>query len=203
MAQFGLPISDAALGTTPPVQVAGNSDGIAFDELDEGLGAGRGSGSGPDDATTYWWTNFAIDIATGQINCNITSLTDPASSADHIMRVRWGKATTAGALNNNGAQADGYFTLLQGTTDVNQIIVTNPGAGSWLTTADTLTGGEADAITDYTALRLRTHHVKVGGGSTRGIAVSAMELECPDATPTDPVLQPWQIRGGVGVHMTH
>jgi hypothetical protein len=50
MAQYGLPIADISLGDSG--QCAGNSDGLAYNEFDEGFGAGRGSGSGPDDFTT-------------------------------------------------------------------------------------------------------------------------------------------------------
>lgn len=54
--------------------------------------------------------------------------------------------------------------------------------GSPVTTrAHTLTTGEADAITDYSALEADTEVDITGGGPSRDTYASAQEFECPDA----------------------
>ena len=80
---------------------------------------------------------------------------DPVSSSGHIMRWRRGKNTSG------GAQIDLTVELRQGYTNegspgtlINSFSDTNiPDA--FTTTTDTLSGAEADSITDYTDLQAR------------------------------------------------
>lgn len=85
----------------------------------------------------------------------LTSLTDPLSSAGHIIRYRYGKDVTGGAQIDLTVQLrQGYVnegtpgTLIVAATHTNVAVF--PVAGSI-----TLSGAEADAITDYTNLYLR------------------------------------------------
>jgi hypothetical protein len=171
MAQFALPVSDISKASW--VQLAGDGNANAFEELDEGFGAGRGSGSGPDDATTVWQTDN-ISSVTRVIECALAAITDPLDANDHIIRARVAKSATGGAT------LTATLALLQGTT----VIATRPGTAITTTAYSiltyTLTATEADAITDYSALRLRLT-VVFSSGTARRARLSALELETPDA----------------------
>jgi hypothetical protein len=84
-------------------------------------------------------------VTTGASTCEVAlgSLTDPASSSGHIVRYRI--SATSGGIT---------VRLRQGTTTV-ATWVHAPAPTSLTTYAQTLTSGEADSITDYTALRLQ------------------------------------------------
>lgn len=85
----------------------------------------------------------------------LTTLEDPVSSAGHIIRARYGKDAAG------GSQIDLTVELRQGYTNEGSpgtLIATHSytDISDTLTTAvETLTGGEADAITDYSDLFLR------------------------------------------------
>jgi hypothetical protein len=178
MAQFALPTSDNSKGASA-LDCSGG-DGNAYDDLDEGFGAGRGSGSGPDDGTTRYKHNSGTE-ANAFIICNLYSVTDPASSAGHIYRVRVRRVESSGTCTDSitGQQTDERIQLRQGTTVINETTQTNVTA--WATIAVTLSGAEADAITNYGDLNIYTGGVVVGGGSARRSTVSALELEVPNA----------------------
>lgn len=73
----------------------------------------------------------------------LSTLSDPASSSGHIVRYRL------------SAEAGGVIVRLrQGTTTIASW-THSPAPASLTTYAQTLTGGEADSITDYTALKLQ------------------------------------------------
>ena len=172
MAQYALPISDDfSQGAS---EGAGNANGVAWDELDEGFGAGRGSGSGPDDATTYWILD--PDVApNAQILANLSGVTDPNSSDSHIVRTRNRKSAAA------GQQHDVLLRLRQGGTDiVNSANMPNI-SEVWQTRTITLTAAQADSITDYSNLKIASIFNQVGGGADRNGNESAYEFECPDA----------------------
>ncbi len=81
-----------------------------------------------------------------------SSLTDPAISSGHVIRYRYQKDTTGGDTINL------VVRLVQGTTVIASWTHNNIDA---VTTAEqTLSGGEADSITDYTDLRLRFEATK-------------------------------------------
>lgn len=97
------------------------------------------------DETAASETDF-ISTVTAADACvvSISEVTDPASSSDHIVRYR---------LRGDG---DSGITveLMEGAS----VIATwthDPAPASYTTYEQTLSGGEADAITDYSALRLR------------------------------------------------
>lgn len=82
---------------------------------------------------------------TGASTCEVTlgSLSDPASSTGHIVRYRI--SSTGGGI---------IVRLRQGTTTI-ATWTHSPAPTSLTTYEQTLTGGEADSITDYSALRLQ------------------------------------------------
>jgi len=170
MAQYALPDSDVS--ELNWVQGAGDGDGDHFDELDEGFGAGRGSGAGPDDATTYWNNNVANN--TDPIRSTLSNVSDPSSSTGHILRSRGRKNAAA------GKQYDHTQTLFQSSTTIAASTLVNI-TEVFTTITYTLTSGEADSITDYTLLEVSYFSTPVGGGSARVPHCSAQEFECPDA----------------------
>lgn len=83
------------------------------------------------------------------------SLTDPSSSSGHHVRYRYKKSVSG------GDRIDLTVTLRQGASTT-IASWTHTDIGSTYTDADqTLTSGDADAISDYTALRLRFSAVAV------------------------------------------
>lgn len=166
--QWGLPTTDDQHVNWS--QGAGDGNSTHFEEVDEGFGSGRGSGSGPDDATTYWLTT--TDFA--QIRSSLNSVTDPSSSSGHVIRVRRRKSASG------GQQQDSINALEQGGTQIAQDNVSNINE-VWTTQSYTLTGTQADNITNYGDLHIRTTLDEVGGGSGREYHCSAQELEVPSA----------------------
>lgn len=165
MAQYGLPASD----------VANTWNTGGYTAIDEGFGAGRGSGSGPSDADY-----MQEDIGGGGVwDGTVSSLSAPVSGT-HTLRMRGAKDSASGET--------GHATL--------QLYQGNPGSGGTLIatltgttytgttfTTDTynLTAGEVSSITNYATLYFRLTEVKDGGGAGRNIRISAVELEIPDA----------------------
>jgi hypothetical protein len=87
--------------------------------------------------------------------CHLSDVTDPVSSSDHVIRYRYRKSATSGSQIDLTVQLrQGYVnegalgTLIKQWTH-SDISASPTGA------SNTLSGGEADAITDYTDLFLR------------------------------------------------
>ncbi len=170
-AQYALPNGDASNNSV--AEGAGDADGDIFDELDEGFGAGRGSGSGPDDATTYWVTT---DEASDRIRSNLTTVTDPEVSTGHVIRMRTAKNVSGGRqldatirLYLNGILQSGASETF---TDISEV---------WTTRAHALSAANADAISDYSVVEIHSEIIETGGGTPRIGWFSAQEFECPDA----------------------
>jgi hypothetical protein len=140
MAQFGRPSTDTTRdnweeddGTTTSI----------FDQIDESV---------QDNA------DFIRTVLTPTSDVYVTKLTtleDPLSSSGHILRIAYGKDTTG------GDQIDIVVELRQGYTNegaqgtlINTKTFTDVASGFTLD-ADTLSGAEADAITDYANLYVR------------------------------------------------
>lgn len=85
---------------------------------------------------------------TNEFETLLTAVTDPVSSTGHVMRWRRRKQPASGSDDVNLT-----VRLLEGTTQItSQADNTIP--GSFTDTSYTLSAGEADAITDYSNLRL-------------------------------------------------
>lgn len=172
MTQWAL--ADSDISKTNWVEGAGDTDADAFDELDEGFGAGRGSGAGPDDITTYWRsTSMATAGETRTIECGLTNVTDPALSTGHVVRGRICKSA------GGGLGVEGIIYLYQGTTLI-ATSATEVLTATWVTVTINLSGAEADSITDYSDLRIRLICTAIGSGASRTGRISAKEFECPD-----------------------
>ena len=166
--QYALPTSNSFTGWS---EGAGDGDSDFFDELDEGFGAGRGSGSGPDDATSYWTSITApIDEV---IRTGLSTVTDPATGTGHIYRTRSRKTLSSGQQIDVTIEIK--FDLVAFSTTFTNIDAT------WTDRGNTLTGTEADTIVTYVGASLETSTSKVGGGTPRSADESAHEFEVPDA----------------------
>lgn len=180
MSQYALPTADIDQGANWS-EGAGDADGNHFDELDEGFGAGRGSGSGPDDATSYWVLDPAASLVCPRdyLSEDTNNLTDPGVDTSHIMRARNRKDAA------NGRQVDVRIGVRKNGGCAGIAIATQVFAGIdnvWTTRVINLSEAQAANI-DYSDIELLTAGVEVGGGSPKLLWESAHEFECPDAAP--------------------
>lgn len=111
---------------------------------------------------------------TSTVQLGLSDVTDPASSASHVLRYRYRRSNTNRTLAC-------FVELRQGAT----LIASDSVGGIATSFADrtyTLSGAEADAITDYTDLRVHFYGTASGGiaGGT-ALVIDAVELEIPDA----------------------
>lgn len=163
MAQFVRPIADldnTGVWTTTPL----------WSKIDDSVGSGDAdfilSDTSPSSTEP-----FTVDGST---------VTDPVSSIDHILRVRSSKS--AGGANNDIVVElrQGYVSeASQGT-----LIATLTG----LMTTDTpttytltLSAAQANAISNYADLQFRCWSAKNGGGGNSQTTIYDIELEVPDA----------------------
>lgn len=91
--------------------------------------------------------------------------TDPLLSTGHVIKYRY--------MRDGGDSADLTVELYQGSTLIASWVHTGVGT-SLLTAQQTLTGGEADSITDYTALRYRLIGNDTGSVTTTRQAIDAI-----------------------------
>lgn len=146
MAQYATPDADITDGTWL-------DEGAAAVNLYDGITPGTPGSIGAGDDSTYIESASAPSSAACAFG--LSTIEDPAVSTGHIMRWRRGKNTSG------GAQIDLTVELRQGYTSegaqgtlINSFSDTNiPDA--FATTTDTLSGAEADAITNYADLQVR------------------------------------------------
>lgn len=127
MAQFARPDADISAGTWTPVPA---SPTTLFDKTDE---------TTPDDAD---YIQSVVNPANATAEVSLAALTDPLASTGHIMRWRVAKDQAG------GSRIDMILRLREGVTT--RATLTNTDVSNTFTTFSyTLTGTEADAITDY------------------------------------------------------
>lgn len=140
MAQFGRPSTDTTRdnweeddGTT--VNIFDQIDEVSFDDAD--------------------FIRTVLAPTNDVYVTELTNLEDPVSSSGHIVRYRYAKSAAG------GAQIDLTVQLRQGYTNegapgtlIAQWVHTNI-SETVTAAAQTLSGAEADSITDYTSLFLR------------------------------------------------
>lgn len=152
MAQFGRPDSDVTKGAWT---ASTGSDLYAM--LDE-VSA---------DAADYI---ILTNQTSNTCEVGLSNVTDPVSSSNHIVRVRGRRVgtVTLTAYLYQGTTQICTFSITLGTTDA--------------TTEYTLSGAEADAITDYTDLRIRL--TGTASNAARFIYIVWAELSVPDVVGT-------------------
>lgn len=142
MAQFGRPSTDTTNDGAWTTEAGGSTS--IFQQIDESV------------ASDSDYIRTALAPTSDVYVTKLTSITDPVSSSGHIMRWRRGKDSSGGATVNETVQ------LRQGYTNEGSpgtLIATGVSAAatpdSFTTTTYTLSGAEADAITDYANLYFR------------------------------------------------
>lgn len=158
MAQFARPDSDITVAswTVTPL----------WDKIDEATASDADFIAGDNN------TNDACEVG-------LTNVTDPTSSTGHVVRYRYSKSAAGGNAR------DITVSLYQGTTLIAELLHSGI-TEVWTAGTFTLSGAQADAITDYTDLRIRfTASGTTGGpgGNRRSVRASWAELEVPDAAP--------------------
>ncbi len=127
MSQFARPTSDVSLG---------GWSGPAWSAIDEVTASDADFTSSP-----VAPSNATLEVALGAVE-------DPQVSTGHYVRYRFQKDAA------NGAQINVTVALMQGAVQIASWVHTNI-ANGFTTVTQTLTGPQADAITDYANLRLR------------------------------------------------
>lgn len=162
MAQFIRPTSDI----TVPASWNGT-----FADIDEVSAS---------EADFGWSDNAAVDTYVTKFGTGI----DPNVGTGHVVRVR--HAEVDGGVQVADKNSTVVISLYQGA--VLKATVYSGIVGAWTTTAYTLTGVEADSITDYSDLRLWVAYTGNDAGGTksdRGIGISWAEMELPEVLPVD------------------
>lgn len=180
MPQYALPIAN--YGTTGWIESAGDGDGDWFDELDEGFGPGRGSGSGPDDGVTCWkHVNVTVDVE--PISTRLSAVSDPGVLTGHVVRTR----SRAHRLGGGGiAWVSVRVRLLQDGYLIAEKTWNNIGT-AWTTRSIELTSAQAGLITDYSSLRIETKAFGDGAIRRNDCYESAHELEVPSPAVPPPL----------------
>lgn len=167
MAQFLRPISNTAVTTA---NVTGG-----FEDINEAVRS---------DADYSYGQNNSNEI----LEVLLSAGTDPGVNTGHI--VRWAQAQAddnAGTIapSSGGTPSQIDVLLYQGATLIATCLATtNTNEGSFLGGSYTLSAAEADAITDYSDLRLHFDLNGSGGNpaNRRTAAISWAEMEIPDFT---------------------
>ena len=146
MAQYGTPNADLVDGTWL-------DEAASAVNLYDGLVPGTPGSIGAGDDSTYIESVAAPSSAACAFP--LSNLEDPAVSTGHIMRWRRGKDAAGGSQIDLTVQVRQGYTGegAQGTLINSFSDTAIPDA--FTTTTDTLSGAEADAITDYTDLQVR------------------------------------------------
>lgn len=182
----------------PPSEIANITD---WTTLSIRCVAWRASGYVIGGNTDIFWMNLA-HVYDG-FTVGLSSVSDPGTGIGHTLRYRW-RGEHAGA---NFGQYARRTTLLQGTTVIatrTDDLATLRIPTTWQTSEMALVSAEADAITDYTALRVKIEFFIVKRGvnasgewlmtmsfasyttnnDALNVRVTQVELEVPDAAPT-------------------
>lgn len=134
MAQFARPDGDQSVGNWT---TDGGGTSNLYQSIDE---------ASPSDAD---YVRSELSPSSSSYECTLGNLEDPQSSSGHVVRYRYAKDAAGGQTINLTVQLrQGASTVIASAThnDISETVT----AGSI-----TLSGAEADAITDYSDLRLR------------------------------------------------
>lgn len=138
--QFARPSADTSIGTYTD-QAAGTSN--IYTTMDE---------TSPSDAD---YIQSVLAPSNAPYVTKLTTLTDPVTSSNHVVRYRYAKSASGGAqidltvqLRQDYVNEGAPGTLIEAWTHINI-------SDTFATAEQTLGGTEADAISDYTSLFLR------------------------------------------------
>lgn len=140
MAQFGRPSTDTTLGNWE------EDDGTVvtiYDQIDE---------ASFDDGD---YIRSELAPSSSVYVTKLTTVEDPVSSTGHVVRYRYGKSAAGGAQMDLTVELrQGYVSEGTPGTLIKQWVHTNI-SDTITAAAQTLSGAEADSITDYSSLYLR------------------------------------------------
>lgn len=124
------------------------------------------------DETTASDTDYIRGTSSSAVcEIGLSSVDDPQSSSNHTLRLR-------AKANGTGAGEKWTVQLKQGSTIISTPLNAANISRSWTDLSFTLTSGEADSITDYSALSV--YMTPTTAGASESVDVSWMELEVPD-----------------------
>lgn len=121
------------------------------------------------------------DPATSVCNFTLSDVTDPVSSVDHIVRYRYAKENRGGF--GTAAVINLTVRLRQGLTVIASTTLTDIGTNE-VTGSFTLSGTEADSITDYADLLIEFEADKPSGDRNARCRVTWAAFEVPDFVTT-------------------
>lgn len=128
MAQFARPDSDVTIGTWTPTPLYQQIDEVTPSDVD--------------------YIESAKNPVNDTCEVDLSDVEDPEVSTGHVIRYRYKKDATGGNI------IDLIVRLMQGAVEIASW--THNDIGDTIVQAEqTLTGPQADSITDYTDLRLR------------------------------------------------
>jgi hypothetical protein len=124
------------------------------------------------DETSFSDTDFIRTTGTASAcEVSLTSITDPVSNTGHTIRIRMRAAGSGGAENLTVALVEGTTVIATSGNLTNR-------SATFAERTFTLSGAQADSITNYSNLRLRFSGSHAAGET---IDVSWAEFEVPDA----------------------
>lgn len=148
-------------------------------------GAGWSANGGPSELwdcvneTPYSDTDYCRGTGAVTMELKLSSVSDPFLSSGHVVNWR-------GKSNGSGAAEKWTVTLYQGSTLIATLTNATTISRSWTNYTYTLTTAQADAITDYSDLRIRIALTTIGGSET--VDVSFEEMVFPDVASLNGVL---------------
>ena len=162
--QFARPNSDVSKGGWTDT-AGGDSDGVLYDEINESV---------RNDSNYASSSSITLLNPTDTWTAGLSSVIDPQTSSNHIVSYVYRKS------GSGGATIDITTRLMQGGTEIASW--THSDVGSSFTLAQqTLTGVQADSITNYSDLRLEFTATYSSGISGRSGEISWAEFQVPPA----------------------
>ena len=160
MTQYARPDSDVSDGSF--LNASGNNTNL-YQSIDE-------SSASDSDYVISTDSSYAADNMT----VGLSNVTDPENAANHVVRYR---ATGSGGMG--GSVPSLTVALLEGSTQ--RASSTNSSVATSFTDYNfSLSTSEANAISDYTDLRLKFTRAAAGSGPS--ITISQAYFECDDAS---------------------
>lgn len=161
MVEYARPDSDVSKGNWDDPN--GNNNDILYDDVDEVT---------PSD-TDY--IQSGTDPSNDTCELGLSTVVDPEVSVDHYVRYRYRKQMSGGG---QPGVIDITVRLLQGAVQIASW-THNAVTETWTPAVQTLSGAQADNISDYSNLRIEVTANKSSGARTSWGECSWAEFECP------------------------
>ena len=164
--QIARPNSDVSKGGWTDT-TGGNNNGILYDEINESVRS---------DTNYARSSSITLISSSDTWTAGLSSVTDPQTSSNHIVSYVYRKSGGTATINITAR-------LMQGGTQIAAWTHNNVGT-SFTLAQQTLTGVQADSITDYSDLRLQFTAAYGGSGLTGSFGeISWAQFQIPGASP--------------------